>query len=56
MMGEKLKDVRKQSYCQKLFLFIIGSCEHFQSFKVHNNMNAKNVIEKLQRVAKEKEA
>jgi hypothetical protein len=39
-----------------LFSFVIGSCEHFRSFGVHNNMSVESVIEKLQKIAKEKEA
>ncbi len=35
-------------------MFIVGSCVRFRSFKVHNSMNAKNVIEKLQKIVKEK--
>ncbi len=32
---------------QKQFVFVVGSCTHFQSFGVHSNMNAKSAIEKL---------
>jgi hypothetical protein len=35
---------------------VVGSSTHFQGFRVHNNMNANSAIEKLQRIAKEKEA
>lgn len=43
-------------------IIIVESCLHlllevvcFQSSRVHGNMSAKNAIEKLQRIAKEKE-
>ncbi len=36
-------------------MFIIGNCAHFQSFGIHNSMNVKNAIEKLQQIAREKE-
>jgi hypothetical protein len=42
----KFKDEKKGN-CQKLFFFVVACCEHFQSFRVHNNMNAMNVINKL---------
>ncbi len=51
----KFKDEKKGNY-QKFFFFVVACCEHFQSFRVHNNMNAMNVINKLQRTTKEKEA
>jgi hypothetical protein len=38
-----------------VILFIVGSCERFQSFGVHISMSAESVIEKLHRIAKEKE-
>jgi hypothetical protein len=37
-------------------MFIIGSCAHFGSFGIHNSMNEESAIEKLQQIAKEKEA
>jgi hypothetical protein len=39
-----------------LFSFVAGSYVFFRSSGVHRSMSAKNVIEKLQKVAKEKEA
>jgi hypothetical protein len=48
--------MKKQGNCRKQFVFIVGSCAHFQSFGVHTNMNAENAIEKLQIIAREKEA
>jgi hypothetical protein len=47
---------KKKGNHRKQILFVVGGCEHFQSFGIHNNMNVKNVIEKLQRIAKEKES
>jgi hypothetical protein len=52
-----MKDIRrrkKQGNHRKQFMFIVGSCAHFQSFRIHNNMSAKSVIEKLQRIVREK--
>ncbi len=45
--SKKFKDKKKQDNCQKLFSFIAKSCEHFQSSRIHKNMNVKSVIEKL---------
>ncbi len=42
--------------CWKQFAFVVGSCAHFRSFRIHNNMSAESVIEKLQQIAREKEA
>ncbi len=36
-------------------MFIVESYAHVRSFRLHNNMSAKSAIEKLQRIAKEKE-
>jgi hypothetical protein len=54
--GRIFKDEKKWGNHRKQFTFIVGSCAHFQSFGICNNMNAKNVIEKLQQIAREKEA
>jgi hypothetical protein len=54
--GKIFKDEKKWGNCQKQFTLVVGSCAHFQSFGVRNNMNAKSVIEKLQRITREKEA
>ncbi len=56
VMGEMFKDEKKWGNRWKQIVFIAGSCAHFWSSKVHINMSAKNVIEKLQRIAREKEA
>ncbi len=40
---------------RKQFTFVVGNCVCFRSFRIHNSMNAKNVIEKLQIIAREKE-
>jgi hypothetical protein len=36
-------------------VFVVGNCVHFQSFGVHNSMSEESAIEKLQRIAREKE-
>jgi hypothetical protein len=41
---------------QKQFAFVTKSCAHFWNFGVHNNMSVENAIEKLQQIAREKEA
>ncbi len=56
VMSRKLKDDKKKSNCRRLFSFIARSCEHFQNYGVHKNMSAKSVIERLQKITKEKEA
>ncbi len=50
------KDKKKQGNYRKQFAIVAGCCAHFQSFGVHNNMNAKSAIEKLQQITREKEA
>jgi hypothetical protein len=37
-------------------VFVARSCACFQSSRVHSSMSANSAIEKLQRIAKEKEA
>jgi hypothetical protein len=39
--------MKKKGNCHKQIVFVAGSCMHFQSFGVHNNMNAESAIEKL---------
>jgi hypothetical protein len=56
VMGGMFKDEKKWGNRQKQFAFIPRSCVHFPSFGVHNSMSAKSVIEKLQQIAREKEA
>ncbi len=41
------KDEKKWGNRQKQIVFIVGSCACFQSFGVHNSVNAKSAIEKL---------
>jgi hypothetical protein len=53
--GRRFKDKKKQGIHKKQFTFVARSCAHFWSFGVHNSMSAKSAIEKLQRIAKEKE-
>ncbi len=52
---EMFKDEKTWSNCQKQSTFVVGSCAHFQSFEVHNNMSVESAIEKLQPIAREKE-
>ncbi len=54
--GGMFKDEKKWGNHRKQFAFVVGSSTCFQSFGVHSNMNAKSAIEKLQQMAKEKEA
>jgi len=42
--------------CRKQFVLVAKNYAHFQNFGVHSNITAKSVIEKLQRIAKEKKA
>ncbi len=56
VMSGKFKDEKKLSNHQNLFSFIVGSCERFESFGVHISMSVECAIEKLQIIAKEKEA
>jgi hypothetical protein len=53
VMGGKFKNETKWSNCQKWFSFLVKSCECFRSSRYHRSMNAKNVIENLQRITKE---
>jgi hypothetical protein len=39
-----------------VFLFVARGCERFQNSRVHSSMNEESVIEKLHKIAKEKEA
>jgi hypothetical protein len=55
-MGEKLKDKNKWSNHHELFSFTIRSPVFYQSFGVCKNMSVKSVINKLEKVAREKEA
>jgi hypothetical protein len=55
-LGKKLKDNNKQSNHRMLISFVIKSCVCFQSFGVHISMNAESAIEKLQKVARDKES
>lgn len=52
--SKKFKEKNKQSNHQKLFSFTKGSYVFFLSCGVCISMNAKIMIEKLQRVTKEK--
>jgi hypothetical protein len=55
-MGGKQKDENKQSNCCRLFSFVVGSHVFSWSFRVHRRMSVENAIEKLQKLAREKEA
>jgi hypothetical protein len=50
------KDVKKWGSCQNQFVFVVGNYTRFQSFGVHCSVSAKNAIEKLQKIARDKEA
>jgi hypothetical protein len=54
-IGGKLKNKNKQGNCRKLFSFVVGSCEHIWNSRVHTSITLESAIEKLQRIAKEKE-
>jgi hypothetical protein len=45
--GGMFKDEKKWGNCRKQFAFVARSYLCFQSFGVHNNMNAESAIEKL---------
>ncbi len=45
VMGGMFKDKKKKGNLRKQFTFVVRSCAHFQSFRVHKIMNAKSVIE-----------
>jgi hypothetical protein len=47
--------MKKCGNCQKQFVFVVGSCVHFQSSRVHSTKSAESAIEKPQRITKEKE-
>jgi hypothetical protein len=47
VMGEMFKDEKKQGNHWKQFALVVGSCTHFRSFGIRNNMNVNNAIEKL---------
>jgi hypothetical protein len=45
--SRKFKNEKKKCKCWKLFWFVVGSFEHFQSYGVHNSMSVKSAIKKL---------
>jgi len=45
--NNKMFEEKKRNNYRKRFVFVVGSCVHFRSFGVHNNMSAKSAIEKL---------
>jgi hypothetical protein len=49
-------DENKQGNCHKSFSFVVGSRVFSRSYSVRKKMNAKNAIEKLWKITKEKEA
>jgi hypothetical protein len=53
---EKFKDKNKQSNRRTLFSFVARSCVCFWSSRIHRSISVESAIEKLHRVAKEKEA
>jgi hypothetical protein len=54
--SKMFKDEKKRGNNQKKFAFIARTYARFWRFGVHNSMNVESVIEKLQRIAMEKEA
>jgi hypothetical protein len=52
--SDKFKDEKNWGNRQKQFAFVARSYAHFRSFGVHSNMSVGSVIEKLQRITKEK--
>jgi hypothetical protein len=52
--GGMFKDEKKGNH-RSQFAFVARSCARFGSFGVHSSMNIKSVIEKLQRILREKE-
>ncbi len=56
VMGSKFNYEKKWGTNQKQFTFVVGSCAHFSSSRIHSSMNVESAIEKLQKIAKEKEA
>jgi hypothetical protein len=55
-MSGMFKDKKKRGNRRKQFVFVAKSCACFRSYGIHNNMSAKSAIEKLQTIAREKEA
>ncbi len=55
-IGGKLKDENKQRNYRKLFLFVVKSYVCFQTSNVHKSINEESMIEKLQKVTREKES
>jgi len=51
-----LKPKKKWGNYRKLFVFVATSCAHFRNSGVCNSMTTKSAIEKLQKIAREKEA
>jgi hypothetical protein len=45
--GQDVQGPKKKGNRRKQFTFVVGSYAHFRSFKIHNNMSVKSVIEKL---------
>jgi hypothetical protein len=54
VIGEMFKDKKKRGNHQKQFAIVARSCARFWSFGIHNSMNAKNAIEKLHWITREK--
>jgi hypothetical protein len=53
--SKKLKTKKNNVIVESGFFFFIESCEHFQSFGNHKSMSVESVMEKLQKITKEKE-
>lgn len=54
-MGRKLMDKNKQGNFRMSFSVVARGCVFSRSYSAYKRMNVKSVIEKLQRVAREKE-
>jgi len=50
------KAKKKCGNYQKQFMFVARSCAHFQNYGVCSSMTTKSAIEKVQIIAREKEA
>jgi hypothetical protein len=55
VMSMKFKVKKNGAFIETCFCLLPKVFMCFQSFGMHNSMSAKNVIKKLQKVAKEKE-
>ncbi len=54
-MDETFKDKKHRVNPKSNFVFIVGSCAHFQISRVHSIMSVESAIEKLQQIVRKKE-